>query len=91
MSKQSLHSYVSGIVQGVFFRDSTCKKAKELGLTGWVKNLSDGRVEVMASGDKAKLDELEKWLHQGPPAAKVDAVSSEFVDFEVFDVFKVLF
>ncbi|OOG61301.1 acylphosphatase [Rhodanobacter sp. B04] len=66
---------VSGRVQGVFYRASTRDQALRLGLTGHAKNLPDGRVEVLASGTAEALDALERWLRQGPPAAKVDAVS----------------
>lgn len=68
---------VSGLVQGVFFRASTGVRARELGLTGYAKNLADGRVEVVASGTPDALAALEAWLHEGPPAARVDAVGRE--------------
>lgn len=65
---------VSGRVQGVFFRASTRNEAVRLGLNGHAKNLSDGSVEVLACGDVAALDELQRWLHKGPPAARVEDV-----------------
>ncbi|MBD9478373.1 acylphosphatase [Pseudoxanthomonas sp. PXM02] len=65
---------VSGKVQGVFFRASTRERAMDLGLSGRATNLPDGRVEVVADGDAAALDALEAWLHDGPPAARVDTV-----------------
>jgi acylphosphatase len=65
---------VSGRVQGVFYRASTREQALRLGLAGSAVNLPDGRVEVRAEGDAAALDQLENWLHHGPPAARVDAV-----------------
>lgn len=68
---------VSGRVQGVFYRASTREQALRLGLAGYAKNLPDGRVEVLATGPAEALDALEHWLHQGPPAARVDAVSRE--------------
>ncbi len=68
---------VSGKVQGVFFRASTCSRARQLGLSGYARNLQDGRVEVLASGDDAALETLAAWLKQGPPAARVDAVLRE--------------
>lgn len=68
---------VSGRVQGVFFRASTGMRARELGLTGYAKNLADGCVEVVACGTPEALAALEAWLHQGPPAARVDAVGRE--------------
>ncbi|MCH8930829.1 MAG: acylphosphatase, partial [Proteobacteria bacterium] len=66
---------VSGRVQGVFFRVSTAEQASSLGLSGRVKNLANGRVEIVAFGDPDKLGLLEDWLHQGPPSARVDAVT----------------
>ena len=62
---------VRGKVQGVFFRASTRDRALQLGLRGYARNLSDGRVEVLAEGDARALDALERWLHVGPPRAKV--------------------
>lgn len=72
--------HVSGVVQGVFFRAATQARARELGLAGWAKNLADGRVEVVAGGDGEALDALERWLWQGPPRARVDAVEREPFD-----------
>ena len=65
---------VSGVVQGVFFRASTERRARELGLTGHARNLHDGRVEVVASGTPQALLQLQTWLQQGPPTARVDGV-----------------
>ena len=65
---------VSGKVQGVWFRASTRERAEGLGLRGHARNLDDGRVEVVAAGDAAALDQLAEWLWQGPPLARVDAV-----------------
>jgi len=62
---------VTGRVQGVFFRDSTRRQAQQLGLTGWVRNLRDGRVEVLLHGDGETVDQMEKWLELGPEYAKV--------------------
>ena len=62
---------VSGRVQGVFYRDSTRRQAQAMGLTGWVRNLFDGRVEVLACGDPVQLDTFAKWLEIGPEYAKV--------------------
>ncbi|WP_109126922.1 acylphosphatase [Dyella sp. C11] len=68
---------VSGRVQGVFYRASTREQAVALGLAGHAINLADGRVEVLAVGDAVAIDALERWLWQGPPAARVDAVLRE--------------
>ena len=78
---------VSGRVQGVFFRASARTEAVRLGLNGHAKNLSDGSVEVLACGDAAALDELQRWLHKGPPAARVESVersSAEEIALEGF-------
>ena len=63
---------VSGKVQGVFFRASARDPANALGLRGFAKNLPDGRVEVLAAGSDAAIDELAAWLREGPPMARVD-------------------
>jgi len=63
---------ISGRVQGVFFRESTRRQAQPLGLSGHAINLSDGRVEVVASGPVSALDGLERWLADGPQPARVD-------------------
>jgi acylphosphatase len=65
---------VTGRVQGVFFRASTRERALRLGLAGSARNLAGGGVEVIASGDEAALAELERWLWQGPPSARVERV-----------------
>jgi acylphosphatase len=65
---------VKGRVQGVFFRASACVEARRLNLTGYAKNLPAGEVEVLACGTTESLDELQRWLWQGPPAAKVTEV-----------------
>ena len=76
MHNNGKHYLVSGRVQGVSYRASTATKAKELGLSGWVRNLVDGRVELMACGPAALLSELEAWLWQGPAAAEVTHVEA---------------
>ncbi|HEV2621212.1 MAG TPA: acylphosphatase [Frateuria sp.] len=68
---------VSGRVQGVFYRASTREQALQLGLTGHARNLPDGRVEVFAYGEAAALDALERWLWQGPAAARVTDILRE--------------
>jgi len=70
-----VHLYVSGRVQGVFFRARTRDRARALGITGWVRNLPDGRVEIAAEGARAALDALVSWARVGPPAAQVTDVT----------------
>jgi len=76
----TLHGFVAGRVQGVFFRVETRRKAIELGLNGWVKNLSDGRVEFLISGPDSALQQMRAWLREGPRLARVDDLSFERVE-----------
>jgi len=73
--------FVSGLVQGVFFRDSTRQIASELNLKGGVRNLRDGRVEVLIAGEEAAIQSLIKWLKIGPKYAKVSTI--EVIDLPV--------
>lgn len=68
------HVFVSGRVQGVFFRASAAQRARELGLTGWVRNLGDGRVEAVFEGGRGTVEEAIAWCRHGPSYAAVDAV-----------------
>jgi acylphosphatase len=72
--------YVGGKVQGVWFRAATREQAVRLGLRGHARNLADGRVEVLAIGDDDALAQLEAWLWQGPPLAKVSEVKREAIE-----------
>lgn len=81
---------VHGRVQGVAFRNSTVRRALELGVTGWVRNLPDGSVEGMFESDESAVRALVDWCRQGPPAARVDRVDTrelaytgEFPDFVI--------
>jgi acylphosphatase len=71
------HVFVSGKVQGVFFRDTTVKNANERGVTGWVRNLPDGRVEAVFEGDEDDVQAMVDFVHEGPPAASVDDLEVE--------------
>lgn len=71
---------VAGRVQGVAFRAHARREAERLGLRGHARNLTDGRVEVIACGDAAAVDAFARWLAHGPPLARVDAVSREPVN-----------
>jgi acylphosphatase len=79
---------VSGRVQGVFYRASACDKARELGVTGWARNLPDGRVEVLACGEEAAVAALRAWLAEGPPLARVTAVECEAVEPQALTDFR---
>ena len=65
---------ISGRVQGVWYRASTKNKAEQLGLTGWVKNTTDGRVEAVFEGEKQRINEMIVWCSIGPSQAKVKGV-----------------
>ena len=75
MSRECRRVLVTGRVQGVWFRGSTQQQAKKLEITGWAKNLPDGRVEVLMCGESTSLDSLQQWLKKGPPLARVDDLS----------------
>lgn len=82
--------FVSGRVQGVFFRLETRRIAEELGITGWVKNLPDGRVEILAEGEKEKLEKLVEWVKRGPVFAKVDNLEVEWQEYrDEFNSFEI--
>jgi acylphosphatase len=72
--------FVSGRVQGVFYRASTREQAEQRGLSGYARNLRDGRVEVLIVGPATAVQSLVEWLHLGPPAASVSGVEVQEVD-----------
>ena len=88
-----IHAVVRGRVQGVGFRASAAHEARRLGLSGWVRNLFDGTVEVLAAGEDAAVDGLAAWLKQGPRGAHVTGLdihppttslaSEELTEFEI--------
>ena len=75
---KQLRARVQGRVQGVYFRAHTQRQARQLGLSGYVLNLSDGAVEVIAEGEQGELETLLVWLHRGPPDARVASVQPEW-------------
>ncbi len=92
MAKDRAHVFVSGKVQGVYFRQNTMQTAKKHDTAGWVRNLEDGRVEAVIEGDEESVRKVVEWCHQGPAASKVDAVevrheayTGEFSDFVITD------
>jgi len=82
MEKTRIHVLISGRVQGVFFRQYTLEKAKELDLKGWVKNTQDGKVEAVFEGEKEKIEKMIEWLKIGSPWAKVENVDVKWEDFK---------
>lgn len=83
---------IEGRVQGVFFRDSARRKARELGVNGWVKNLPDGNVETLAEGAEEDVERLIAWCHKGPPHAMVSRVKESREEWQgVFDSFDIVF
>ncbi len=84
--------YVSGNVQGVFFRSETAEHARRLGITGWVRNLSDGRVEALFEGEKEHVEEEVDFCRRGPRGASVQNVEIEWEDWRgEYTDFKVMY
>lgn len=89
---ERLHAIIAGRVQGVSFRYYTQRRARELGIVGWVRNLPDGRVETLAEAERPTLETYLEFLHTGSPAARVSRVqhvwqpaTGEFSTFEITD------
>ncbi|TYT60634.1 acylphosphatase [Natrialba swarupiae] len=74
------HVFVSGTVQGVFYRATTRDTARERGVDGWVKNLEDGRVEAVFEGPEDAVESMVEWCHNGSPKASVEDVEVEYGD-----------
>lgn len=90
MTKQRIHVFITGRVQGVFFRQALKAKAKQNNVAGWVRNLKDGRVEAVFEGDTESVSSLVEWCHGGPANAIVEDVeirnekyNNEFSKFDV--------
>ena len=78
MTQKRFEARVSGRVQGVGFRYYAERQARRLGLTGWVRNLPDGAVELIAEGDESALQQMLDWCHEGPPSAAVGGVQVQW-------------
>lgn len=74
------HVFVTGRVQGVYFRANTRQAARERGVDGWVRNLADGRVEAVFEGAPDRVDSMVEWCHEGSPNARVEDVDVEYED-----------
>lgn len=84
------HVFISGEVQGVYFRDYTRRKAQALGLTGWVRNLRDGRVEAVFEGEAKAVQQAVDWCYVGSPYAQVESVEVSYEEPSgVFDGFHI--
>lgn len=88
--ERAAHLIISGRVQGVFYRAKAASKARRLGLSGFVRNLSNGNVEVLLQGDELAVNQMVAWCRKGPPAAQVDSVEVAWVaadpKFKEFDI-----
>lgn len=89
MTKQCIHAIVSGLVQGVFYRDCTRRKAQELQLSGWVRNLNNGTVEVLACGAPDTIGIFIDWLWKGSPNSNVEDVKWQNVELQECDGFNI--
>jgi acylphosphatase len=90
--KARIHAYVSGRVQGVFFRSSVADVAESLGLTGWVRNLPDGRVETIVEGERSSVEKVIQFCQRGPPGAYVSNLEVNWEEARgEFSTFKILY
>lgn len=84
------HVFVSGKVQGVYYRANTRETARDKGVEGWVRNLDDGRVEAVFEGEKGTVETMVEWCHEGSPRAEVEDVEVNWEDAtDEFDGFEV--
>ena len=90
MTNLCINCYISGTVQGVWFRASTKEQAEKLKISGWARNLPDGRVEVFACGTETQLELFYDWLKHGPQLAKVNACTRENLAWEEYAGFDIL-
>ncbi len=92
MEKVRAHVFVSGRVQGVFFRSETASLANEVGVAGWVRNLPDGRVEAVFEGENLKVERMISFCRKGPPGAHVTKIDLKWESFKgESDGFKVAY
>ena len=89
MSRTRAHVFVSGRVQGVYFRATTREEAREAGVDGWVRNLPDGRVEAVFEGPEDAVEAMVEFCHEGSPAATVEDVEIEHGESEGIEGFEV--
>jgi acylphosphatase len=89
MARTRAHVHVSGRVQGVYFRATTRDTAAEHGVDGWVRNREDGRVEAVFEGERAAVEAVVEWCHEGSPAADVEAVEVSYGEPRGLDGFRI--
>jgi acylphosphatase len=90
--QKRVHILVNGLVQGVYFRHYTARTAQQLNLSGWVRNLRDGRVEILCEGNYDSLDRMVAWSRKGPSGAHVEGIDITWEGFTgEFDDFKILY
>jgi len=92
MANKRVQLIVKGRVQGVFFRAAAQREARRLGVAGWVKNRTDGSIELLAEGEEDAIKEIVSWANHGPTAARVDQVdvrwrgyTGEFFEFAIIE------
>ncbi|MBN2140246.1 MAG: acylphosphatase [Desulfovibrionaceae bacterium] len=86
---RSLHCVITGKVQGVFFRAWIQDQAANMGVNGWVRNLDQDKVEILAQGDEAALDSFRERVRQGSPLSRVDDFKSDWMDYDkIYDQFE---
>ncbi len=90
MDNVSVHIKISGKVHGVFFRATAKEIAEKNNLSGWVKNVSDGNVEVIVSGNKGNVEKFIEWCKDGPERAEVRNIIVTYVEAKIFKEFKVI-
>ena len=89
--KARAHVYISGRVQGVFFRNNVADLAETLGVAGWVRNLSDGRVETVLEGEKDNVGRVVEYCRRGPPGAYVRDLEVKWAEWRgEFTGFKIV-
>ncbi len=90
MENVRAHLIINGEVQGVFFRESMRRVAYQFGVTGWVRNLFDGRVEAVIEGQRNAVESVVRWSEKGPPSAVVTDVAVEWEEYHgEYDLFQV--
>jgi acylphosphatase len=90
--KVRAHVFISGLVQGVFFRWETRKNALKNNVKGWVRNLRDGRVEAVFEGEKEDVEKMIKFCEKGPPGAKVEKVEVKWENYKgEYDSFEIIY